>query len=199
MARSEMPCASLPGPIRRPSRGACATAAIAATPVRSRDAARRCVGRKLISLNNVSSRQLVRRREPPGARAAGAPASPRPPPQGARPGLSRGLGGPARVCGRGMTAAAQPCGGPGPAIHFAFAAFYDGLKSKVGLAAAAKTAAMRINLNIDGCGVVTPPVYSSSAPLLLANLLAHNPPLARATQKWEVASLIRTVVDVFFK
>jgi len=137
--------------------------------------------------------------KPPPGPGAGAPASPRPPPQGARPGLSRGLGGPARVCGRGMTAAAQPCGGPGPAIHFAFAAFYDGLKSKVGLAAAAKTAAMRINLNIDGCGVVTPPVYSSSAPLLLANLLAHNPPLARATQKWEVASLIRTVVDVFFK
>ena len=48
MARSEMPCASLPGPIRRPSRGACATAAIAATPVRSRDAARRCVGRQEI-------------------------------------------------------------------------------------------------------------------------------------------------------
>jgi len=69
MARSEMPCASLPGPIRRPSRGACATAAIAATPVRSRDAARRCVGRKLISLNNVSSRQLFAeplRRTSPG-------------------------------------------------------------------------------------------------------------------------------------
>ena len=30
----------------------------------------------------------------------------------------------------------------------------------VGLAAA-KTAAMRINLNIDGCGVVAPPVHSS--------------------------------------
>jgi len=53
-------------------------------------------------------------------------------------------------------------------------AFYNGLKSKVGLAAA-KTAAMRINLNIDGCGVFAPPVHSSSrVPLLLANLLAHN-------------------------
>jgi len=65
------------------------------------------------------------------------------------------------------------------AIRFAFAAaraFYNGLKSKVGLAAA-KTAAMRINLNIDGCGVVVPPVHSSlRAPLLLANLLAHNLP-----------------------
>jgi hypothetical protein len=42
------------------------------------------------------------------------------------------------------------------------------MKSKVGLAqAAAKnvTAAMRINLNIDGCGVVAPPVHSSCAPL----------------------------------
>ena len=49
----------------------------------------------------------------------------------------------------------------------------------VGLAAA-KTAAMRINLNIDECGVVAPRVHSSSrAPLLLANLLTHNPPSAR--------------------
>ncbi len=63
---------------------------------------------------------------------------------------------------------------------FRRAAFYNGLKSKVGLAAA-KTAAMRINLNIDGCGVVAPPVHSSlRAPHLLANLLAHNLPLPRA-------------------
>ena len=56
-------------------------------------------------------------------------------------------------------------------FRFRRAAFYNGLKSKVGLAAA-KTAAraMRINLNIDGCGVVAPPVHSSlRAPLLLAN------------------------------
>ena len=44
-------------------------------------------------------------------------------------------------------------------FRFRRAAFYNGLKSKVGLAAA-KTAAMRINLNIDGCGVVAPPVHS---------------------------------------
>ena len=47
--------------------------------------------------------------------------------------------------------------------------------------AAAKTVAMRIN--IGGCGVtvVDPPVHSSSrAPLLLANLLAHNLPSPRA-------------------
>ena len=38
-----------------------------------------------------------------------------------------------------------------------------------------------INLNIDGCGVVAPPVHSSlRAPHLLANLLAHNLPLPRA-------------------
>ena len=68
--------------------------------------------------------------------------------------------------------------------RFRRAAFYNGLKSTVGLAAAAaKTAAMRINLNIDGCGVVAHPVHSSlRAPLrvLLANLLAHNFPLPRA-------------------
>ena len=65
-------------------------------------------------------------------------------------------------------------------FRFRRAAFYNGLKSKVGLAAA-KTAAMRINLNINGCGVVAPPVHSSlRAPHLLANLLAHNLPLPRA-------------------
>jgi hypothetical protein len=38
-------------------------------------------------------------------------------------------------------------------------------KSKVGLAAA-KAAALRINLNIDGCGVVAPPIQAPSrAPL----------------------------------
>jgi hypothetical protein len=46
-------------------------------------------------------------------------------------------------------------------FRFRRAAFYNGLKSKVGLAAA-KTAAMRINVNIDGCGVVAPPAHSSS-------------------------------------
>ena len=60
-------------------------------------------------------------------------------------------------------------------FRFRRAVFYNGLKSKVGLAAA-KTAAMQPNLNIDGCGVVAPPVHSSSrAPLLLAStfLLYH--------------------------
>ena len=56
----------------------------------------------------------------------------------------------------------------------------NGLESKVGLNAA-KAVALRINLKIDGCGVVAPPVHASSrAPLLLANLLAHNLPLPRA-------------------
>ena len=64
-------------------------------------------------------------------------------------------------------------------FRFRRAAFYNGLKSKVGLAAA-KTAAMRINLNIDGCGVVAPPVHSSLRAPLLANLLAHNLPLPHA-------------------
>jgi len=46
-------------------------------------------------------------------------------------------------------------------FRFRRAAFYDGLKNKVGLAAA-KTAALRINHNIDRCGVGAPPVHSSS-------------------------------------
>ena len=41
---------------------------------------------------------------------------------------------------------------------FKRAAFFQGLKSKIGLAAA-KVAALRINLNIDGCGVVAPPMH----------------------------------------
>jgi hypothetical protein len=55
------------------------------------------------------------------------------------------------------------------------AAFYQGLKSKVELAAE-----LRINLNIDGCGPVAPPMYDPSrAPLLLHLLLSHNIPLPR--------------------
>ena len=46
-------------------------------------------------------------------------------------------------------------------FRFRRAAFYNGLKSKVGLAAA-KAAALRVNLNIDGCGVVAPPAGASS-------------------------------------
>ena len=79
-----------------------------------------------------------------------------------------------------FTAIGMPAQQHCDAFRFRRAAFYNGLKSKVGLAAA-KTAAMRINLNIDGCGVVAPPVHSSlRAPHLLANLLAHNLPLPRA-------------------
>ncbi len=39
------------------------------------------------------------------------------------------------------------------ALRFKREAFYNGLKSKVGLAAA-KAAALRVNLNVQGCGIV---------------------------------------------
>ncbi len=45
------------------------------------------------------------------------------------------------------------------ALRFKRAAFYNGLKSKVGLAAA-KAAALRINLNVQGCGIVAPPMHA---------------------------------------
>jgi hypothetical protein len=58
--------------------------------------------------------------------------------------------------------------------------FYQSLKSKIGLAAA-KAAALRINLNVEGCGIVAAPVHAPSrAPLLLPLLLSHNLPLPRA-------------------
>jgi hypothetical protein len=64
-------------------------------------------------------------------------------------------------------------------FRFKRAAFYQGLESKVGLLAA-KTAALRINLNIQGCSVVAPPLHAlSHAPLLLPLLLSHNLPLPR--------------------
>jgi len=52
------------------------------------------------------------------------------------------------------------------------------MKSKVGLAAAkAKAAALRINLDVEGCGIVAAPVHApSSSPLLLPLLLSHNLP-----------------------
>jgi hypothetical protein len=51
--------------------------------------------------------------------------------------------------------------------------------SKVGLTAA-KAAALRINLNVEGCGIVAAPVHAPSrAPLLLPLLLSHNLPLPR--------------------
>ena len=72
--------------------------------------------------------------------------------------------------------AKQPIG----LVRYKRAAFYQSLKSKVGLAAA-KAAALQINLNIDGCGVVAPPMHAPSrAPLLLREvlplLLSHNLP-----------------------
>jgi hypothetical protein len=84
-----------------------------------------------------------------------------------------------------------PAGPPGTEAHFTAtgmpsqrnnsdtfrlrrAAFYQSLKSKVGLAAA-KAAALRINLNIAGCGVVAAPVHAPSRALqLLPLLLSHN-------------------------
>ena len=59
-----------------------------------------------------------------------------------------------------FTAIGMPAQQHCDSFRFRRAALYNGLKSKVGLAAA-KTAAMRINLNIDGCGFVAPPVHSS--------------------------------------
>jgi hypothetical protein len=44
-------------------------------------------------------------------------------------------------------------------FRFRRAAFYQSLKSKVGLAAA-KAAALRINLNVEGCGIVAAPVHA---------------------------------------
>ncbi len=66
-----------------------------------------------------------------------------------------------------------------PGIAFKRAAFFQSLKSKVGLAAV-KEAALRINLNVNGCGVVAPPMHAPSrAPLLLPRLLSHHLPLPR--------------------
>jgi hypothetical protein len=64
-------------------------------------------------------------------------------------------------------------------FRFKRAAFYQGLKSKVGLAAA-KAAALRINLNVQGCSIVAAPMHAPSrTSLLLPLLLTHNLPLPR--------------------
>ena len=58
------------------------------------------------------------------------------------------------------------------------AAFYNALKSKVGLAAA-KAAALRVNLNINGCSIVAPlarPSRSSRASLT-DSVLSHTLPM----------------------
>ena len=63
-------------------------------------------------------------------------------------------------------------------LRFKRAAFYNGLKSKVGLAA--KAAELRINLNVQGCGIVATPMHAPSrTPLLLPVLLSHNLPIPR--------------------
>ncbi len=65
------------------------------------------------------------------------------------------------------------------ALRFKRAAFYKGLKSKVGLAAA-KAAALRVNLNVQGCGIVAPPMHAPSrTPLLLPLLLSNKLPTPR--------------------
>ena len=46
------------------------------------------------------------------------------------------------------------------------AAFYMGLKRKVGLVAV-KASALRINLNIQGCSIVAPPLTPCKLPLAL--------------------------------
>jgi len=52
--------------------------------------------------------------------------------------------------------------------------FYNCLKSKVKLAAA-KAAALRINLNVQGCDIVAPPIHAPSrTDLLFPLLLSHN-------------------------
>jgi hypothetical protein len=64
-------------------------------------------------------------------------------------------------------------------FRFKRAAFYQGLKSKVGLAAA-KAAALRINLHVQGCSIVAAPMHAPSrTSLLLPLLLSHNLPLPR--------------------
>jgi hypothetical protein len=64
-------------------------------------------------------------------------------------------------------------------FRFKRAAFYQGLKSKVGIAVA-KAAALRINLNVQGCSIVAAPIHAPSrTSLLLPLLLSHNLPLPR--------------------
>jgi hypothetical protein len=79
-----------------------------------------------------------------------------------------------------FTAAGMPSQRNQPeSFRFKSEAFYQGLKSKVGLAAA-KSAALRINLNVQGCSIIA---YSMHAPsrtsLLLPLILSHNLPLPR--------------------
>ena len=80
-------------------------------------------------------------------------------------------------------------------FRFKRAAFYQSLKSKVGLAAA-KAAALRINLNVEGCAIVAAPVHAPSrAPLLLALLLSHNLLLPRI-HSCVMGRLVHTVLGL---
>ena len=66
------------------------------------------------------------------------------------------------------------------ALQFKYAAFYNGPKSKTVGLTAAKAAALRINLNVQGCVIVATPMHAPSrTPLLLPLLLSHNLPIPR--------------------
>jgi hypothetical protein len=57
-------------------------------------------------------------------------------------------------------------------FRFKRAAFYQDLKSKVGLAAA-KAAALRINLNVQGCSIVAAPMHAPSRTSLFLPCFFH--------------------------
>ena len=65
-------------------------------------------------------------------------------------------------------------------FRFKLAAFYQSLKSKVGLAAAKAAVALRINLNVDGYGIVAAPVHAPSRAPLLLPLFFHTISLSPA-------------------
>jgi hypothetical protein len=65
-------------------------------------------------------------------------------------------------------------------LRFKRETFYNGLKSKVGLAAA-KATTLRINLNVQGCGIVATPMHAPSrTPLLLPPSFFHTISLSPA-------------------
>ena len=71
-------------------------------------------------------------------------------------------------------------------------AFYQGLKGKVGLAAA-KAAAFRINLNVQDSSIISPPMHAPSrTTLLLPLLLSYNIPLSPPKQ----IRMVRTFLKV---
>jgi hypothetical protein len=73
-----------------------------------------------------------------------------------------------RETGTHFTAAGMPSQrNQSASFRFKRAAFYQGLKSKVGLAAA-KAAALRINLNVQGCSIVAAPMHAPAMSLEFA-------------------------------